>query len=63
MTTGDKIRWLRLSCRITQQEAADRMGWRQETWWAYEHDLREPTISMLVRLAAALDADVSDFLP
>jgi transcriptional regulator with XRE-family HTH domain len=62
MNIGPRIRVLRTKAGLTQQAAADRMGWTQSSWAALERDRKSPTISTLARVAAVLQVTPADLL-
>lgn len=44
---------------LSQTEAARRMGWQPQTWADYERGRKNPTVTMLRRIAAVLGVTVS----
>lgn len=54
MTTGEKIKVLRIKNGLTQQELADICGIQRKTLYKYEADLVSPRIRTVVKLAEVL---------
>ena len=59
---GAKIRYLRESRNMTQTDLADRIGISRSALNNWEHDLREPSVSMLNALARAFAVTVQDIV-
>ena len=51
---GERLRKLRKEHRLTQRELGNRVGLRDNSISLFESDSREPSASMLVRLASEL---------
>lgn len=60
-TFGNRVKRLRTARGLTQSELAERIGSSQKQIWKYETDQNEPTLSVVLRLAIALDTS-SDYL-
>ena len=58
MTTGQKIRELRLAAKLTQDQCAIRMGVVQSRWADIESDRHDATVGMLYRVAMVLGCTV-----
>lgn len=48
---GRKLRELRTERKLTQQQAAQRLGVTASVVSAYENDIRQPSLEVLVKLA------------
>jgi len=57
-STGERIRWLRLTRGLTQQQLAERVGLSRRMLAYYEIQGGEPRPDLLVRFAQALEASV-----
>ena len=62
MTLGDDLRALRQNCKMTQQQAADRLGVTRQALSAYESDRARPDIDRLQELAALYGTDLEGVL-
>lgn len=60
--TPAKIRSARLAAGMTQAEAAERAGWKQPTWAAFEAGRYSPTLGTLERIAKTLGCAVKDLV-
>ena len=58
MTLGDNLRALRQNCKMTQQQAADRLGVTRQALSAYESDRARPDIDRLQELAVLYGTDL-----
>lgn len=58
---GLRLKNLREKCRLSQQEAADRLEVTRSTISAYERNTKTPSVDMLVRLAILYHSSV-DFI-
>ena len=58
MTLGDNLRALRQRCKMTQQEAADRLGVTRQALSGYESNRTRPDIDRLQALAALYGTDL-----
>lgn len=63
MTCGEKIRELRKSRHMSQQQIADAIGMSQNSIAQYENDLREPSFSVLKKIAEFFNVPFSSLLP
>ena len=52
---GERLREVRKSKKITQQEVADRLGIKRNTYSDWENGKTEPTFEILVKLADLFD--------
>lgn len=52
---GKRLREVRKSKKITQQELADRLGIKRNTYSDWENGKTEPTFEILVKLADLFD--------
>lgn len=55
---AQRLRALRIEKNLTQQELADMIGTVKSTISQYETCKREPVLSILIKLAKALDVDI-----
>lgn len=60
MTVGEKIKSIRKQNRISQQELGNILGVSQAMIAQYENGKRIPKIETLIKIAEALDCEVSD---
>lgn len=58
MTLGDNLRALRQRCKMTQQQAADRLGVTRQALSGYESNRTRPDIDRLQALAALYGTDL-----
>ena len=58
---GKRLREVRMKRKLTQIRVADTVGVALRTYQGYEQGEREPSLSVLVRLANALDI-TTDYL-
>ena len=58
MTMGDNLRALRQRCKMTQQQAADRLGVTRQALSGYESNRTRPDIDRLQALAALYGTDL-----
>ena len=63
MTTGNKIKEIRLKKNISQTQLAEMLGTSQAAVTSIENNKRIPRIETLSRIAAALDTSVLSLLP
>ncbi|MFJ4787544.1 helix-turn-helix transcriptional regulator [Streptomyces sp. NPDC088794] len=56
---GERIRTVRLHRRLTQEQLAHLIGIDRRTIHRYETAQRDPSLSMLLRIADALDVSLS----
>lgn len=63
MVLGEKIKDLRLTCGLTQEELADRCELSKGYISQIENDLTSPSIATLVDLLAALGTNLKEFSP
>lgn len=56
--TGDELRALRESARLTREALGEAVGRTAHTVWAWESGRQTPPESVQVRLARVLNADV-----
>lgn len=61
MELGEKIRDLRLSCELTQEELADRCELTKGYISQLENDLTSPSITTLIDILSALGSNLKDF--
>lgn len=62
MTLGDNLRALRQNCKMTQQQAADRLGVTRQALSGYEANRTRPDIDRLQALAALYGTDLEGVL-
>jgi len=55
---AQRLRALRIEKNLTQQELAETIGTVKSTISQYESCKREPVLSILIKLAKALDVDI-----
>lgn len=55
---GKRLREVRKSKKITQQELADRLGIKRNTYSDWENGKTEPTFEILVKLADLFDVSL-----
>jgi transcriptional regulator with XRE-family HTH domain len=60
MTVGDRIKAARKQAKLTQQEVADKIGIKAQTFQKYERGERNPKIETIQKIADALEIDASD---
>ena len=61
MTLGEKIKDLRLSCELTQEELADRCELTKGYISQLENDLTSPSIATLIDILSALGTNLKEF--
>lgn len=61
MVLGEKIKDLRLSCELTQEELADRCELTKGYISQIENDLTSPSIATLIDILSALGTDLKEF--
>ena len=61
MVLGEKIKDLRLSCNLTQEELADRCELTKGYISQLENDLTSPSIATLIDILSALGTNLKDF--
>ena len=61
MVLGEKIKELRLSCALTQEELADRCELTKGYISQLENDLTSPSIATLIDILSALGTDLKEF--
>lgn len=61
MVLGEKIRDLRLSCDLTQEELADRCELTKGYISQLENDLTSPSIATLIDILSALGTNLKEF--
>ena len=61
MILGKKIKELRLSCSLTQEELADRCELTKGYISQLENDLTSPSIATLIDILLALGTDLKEF--
>ena len=61
MVLGEKIKNLRLSCNLTQEELADRCELTKGYISQLENDLTSPSIATLIDILSALGTDLKEF--
>jgi transcriptional regulator with XRE-family HTH domain len=61
MIIGEKIKDLRLSCELTQEELADRCELTKGYISQLENDLTSPSIATLIDILSALGTNLKDF--
>ncbi len=61
MVIGEKIKNLRLSCNLTQEELADRCELTKGYISQLENDLTSPSIATLIDILSALGTDLKEF--
>lgn len=61
MILGEKIKDLRLSCELTQEELADRCELTKGYISQLENDLTSPSITTLIDILSALGTDLKEF--
>lgn len=61
MVLGEKIKDLRLSCNLTQEELADRCELTKGYISQLENDLTSPSIATLIDILSALGTDLKEF--
>ena len=52
------LKKIRKSCNLTQEELADKLHIKQNTYSQYENGLREPSIEILKQLAVLFETSV-----
>lgn len=62
MQLGPRLRELRLSAGLSQQQAADAAGIPQSMWSGYERDKRWPGRDMLEALARGVGCEPAELL-
>jgi len=62
VTIGDKIKERRTEMGFSQQQLADMLGSARQTVTRYEKGEREPSFSVLYKIAEALDCTAAYFL-
>ena len=62
MTTGERIKELRLRRLLTQDDLAEMAGVAPATLSRIENDLQNPSISTLKALTKALNVDVTEIV-
>ncbi|NLX97594.1 MAG: helix-turn-helix transcriptional regulator [Rhodopirellula sp.] len=62
MSLKDKIRDGRIAAQMTQGEASAKMGWGRTVWANYECGRRRPSPETLARMAAAVGANLLEWL-
>lgn len=62
MTTGQKIKKLRIQKGMTQKELAAVLNTSQQNLAQYENDKRNPKIGTLKRIAGALNVSINELL-
>lgn len=63
MTIGERIKKIRTETGLSQKEVAKRLGVSQPSYAQYESGKRKPKYETLVKIAQALNADSSMFIP
>lgn len=63
MRFGDRLRNLRLSREMTQQELADTLNISQSAVAAYEKNVREPNFAMIQRIADYFGVTLASMIP
>jgi transcriptional regulator with XRE-family HTH domain len=58
---GDKIRIMRVTRRISQQELADMAKVQRSYLSQIESNKRNPSVAILARIAKALDCSINEF--
>ena len=61
MILGEKIRDLRLSCNLTQEELGDRCELTKGYISQLENDLTSPSITTLIDILSALGTNLKEF--
>mgnify|MGYP002564477772 FL=1 len=61
MVIGEKIKNLRLSCELTQEELADRCELTKGYISQLENDLTSPSIATLIDILSALGTNLKEF--
>ncbi|MBR2714934.1 MAG: helix-turn-helix transcriptional regulator [Ruminococcus sp.] len=61
--TGNKLRFCRKNCGLSQQQIADSLGIDRTTYTYYESGRSEPNLTTLVKLAQIFCVDVNTLLP
>lgn len=61
MVLGERIKSLRLSCELTQEELADRCELTKGYISQLENDLTSPSIATLIDILSALGTDLKEF--
>ena len=61
MVLGERIKDLRLSCELTQEELADRCELTKGYISQLENDLTSPSIATLIDILSALGTDLKEF--
>ena len=61
MVLGERIKTLRLSCELTQEELADRCELTKGYISQLENDLTSPSIATLIDILSALGTDLKEF--
>ncbi len=56
-----RLKEMRLMCRLTQREMAERLGISQPSYIRYENGSSEPTLENLAKISEILDVSV-DYL-
>lgn len=58
---GDKIRIMRATKRISQQELADMANVQRSYLSQIESNKRNPSVAVLAKIAKALDCNINEF--
>lgn len=59
MTVGEKIKEIRKSKKITQQELAEKCNLSKNALWNYENNKRTPNIDVLTKISNALEININ----
>lgn len=62
MTTGERIRAIRLQKKLSQNALGSKLGISQQQIAQYERGTRTPKLDTIAKIANALDTDISEFL-
>lgn len=63
MTTGEKIRYFRKNCGLSQQQVANALGVDRTTVGGYESGRRQVKLTTIVKLAHIFRVEPSEILP
>ena len=62
-STGEKLRYFRLNCGLSQRQVANAMGLNRTTIGSWESSRTEPSLDKIVKLAQIYRVDPTEILP
>ena len=62
-STGEKLRYFRLNCGLSQRQVANAMGLNRTTIGSWESARTEPSLDKIVKLAQIYRVDPTEILP